>query len=587
MDFKTYNPITELIAGGGGSGLYLPISGGLMQGAIVQPLAPTNPFDVANKTYVDNAVLLNGTPDATTTVKGKVKLAGDLSGTADLPVVAPLAITNAKLANMSAIKQIKGSNGLSSATIDLSLGAGLDVGGSSLVVDSTTLPTVPVANGGTGTTSLTGYLKGNGTSPISGVSTIPVADVQGAVGSVNGIFPSPTNGGNVSILVGQVSTGPLGGLPPQPQLNGNIYVVSADPTPVNNGRTFISTGSVWEEVTANQAATDARYVLKAGDTMTGALNMPTGTKVTLADLPTAGTDAANKQYVDNQIVLNATPDATPLIKGKIQLAGDFDPTSTAAIPIIGANKITYPKIQQVSAVSLLGNPTGALANVQEIALGNSLLFDSGLLKSPFSFYGGTDPNITSPTDRPGSTNTLYMGTDGQLWVWVNPIYVALTPVKLLVRAKDFNVITLNLGDYVDFGSVYVFRDSNQGLTITQPSGNKIFQLTLAPNRAPVIVKLTVSIGGLYSNNWGHFFTWNLTTSSYTLDCPGLFITPNNRLSSTNRTHVYTEFIKVNPGTVQIAVKLKEIYGGTGPVTIGLTNNPLVPDPYRYIMFEEV
>ena len=263
MDFKIYNPITELIAGGGGgSGLYLPISGGLMQGAIVQPLAPASPFDVANKTYVDNAVLLNGTPDATTTVKGKVKLAGDLSGTADLPVVAPLAITNAKLANMSAIKQIKGSNGLSSATIDLSLGAGLDVGGSSLVVDSTTLPTVPVANGGTGTTSLTGYLKGNGTSPISGVSTVPVADVQGAVGSVNGIFPSPINGGNVSILIGQVSTGPLGGLPPQPQLNGNIYVVSADPTPANNGRTFISTGSVWEEVTANQAATDARYVLK-------------------------------------------------------------------------------------------------------------------------------------------------------------------------------------------------------------------------------------------------------------------------------------------------------------------------------------
>ena len=584
MDFKIYDPITELIAGGG-SGLYLPISGGLMQGAIVQPLAPASPFDVANKTYVDNAILLHGTPDATTTVKGKVKLAGDLSGTADLPVVAPLAITNAKLANMSAIKQIKGSNDLSSATIDLSLGAGLDVGGSSLVVNSTTLPTVPVANGGTGTTSLTGYLKGNGTSPVTGVTPIPVADVQGAVLSVNGILPVS---GNVSVAVGIVTTGVLSARPAQPQPNGDIYIVSGDPTPDNDGKTFISTGTVWEEVTADQAATDARYVLKAGDTMTGALNMPIGTKVTLADLPTAGTDAANKQYVDNQIVLNATPDATPLIKGKIQLAGDFDPTSTAAIPIIGTNKITYPKIQQVSAVSLLGNPTGALANVQEIALGNSLIFDSGLLKSPFSFYGGTDPNITSPTDRPSSTNTLYMGTDGQLWVWVNPIYVALTPVKLLVRAKDFNVITLNLGDYVDFGSVYSSRSSNQGLTITQPSGNKIFQLTLAPNRAPVIVKLTVSIGGFYSNNWGHFFTWNITTSSYTLDCPGLFTTTNNsQLATANRTHIYTELIKVNPGTVQIAVKLKEIYGGPGPVTIGLTNNPLLPDPYRYIMFEEV
>lgn len=51
---------------------------------------PTNPTDAANKDYVDTQVAA-GTPDATTTVKGKVKLAGDLSGTADLPTVPGLA----------------------------------------------------------------------------------------------------------------------------------------------------------------------------------------------------------------------------------------------------------------------------------------------------------------------------------------------------------------------------------------------------------------------------------------------------------------------------------------------------------------
>lgn len=49
------------------------------------------PSQNAVKTYVDAAVVAGATPDATTLVKGKVKLAGDLGGTADLPTVPGLA----------------------------------------------------------------------------------------------------------------------------------------------------------------------------------------------------------------------------------------------------------------------------------------------------------------------------------------------------------------------------------------------------------------------------------------------------------------------------------------------------------------
>lgn len=58
------------------------------------------PSQHAVKTYVDNAVSSGATPDATTLVKGKVKLAGDLSGTADLPTVPALA-NKEDLANKS------------------------------------------------------------------------------------------------------------------------------------------------------------------------------------------------------------------------------------------------------------------------------------------------------------------------------------------------------------------------------------------------------------------------------------------------------------------------------------------------------
>lgn len=40
--------------------------------------------------------------------------------------------------------------------------------------------TLPVNRGGTGATSLTGYVKGNGTSPMTAVSLVPLSDVSGA-----------------------------------------------------------------------------------------------------------------------------------------------------------------------------------------------------------------------------------------------------------------------------------------------------------------------------------------------------------------------------------------------------------------------
>lgn len=41
---------------------------------------------------------------------------------------------------------------------------------------------VPVAQGGSGATTLTGYLKGNGTSAFTTVATVPASDVTGGVG---------------------------------------------------------------------------------------------------------------------------------------------------------------------------------------------------------------------------------------------------------------------------------------------------------------------------------------------------------------------------------------------------------------------
>jgi len=68
--------------------------------------------------------------------------------------------------------------------------------------------TIPVANGGTGAATLTGYVKGNGTSAMTAASTIPNTDITG-LGTM-----STQNSNNISVTGGSISgTTVLGYIP--------------------------------------------------------------------------------------------------------------------------------------------------------------------------------------------------------------------------------------------------------------------------------------------------------------------------------------------------------------------------------------
>lgn len=231
------------------------------------------PTQNAVKTYVDNQ-LSSGVVDATSTIKGKIKLAGDLTGTADAPSISSGAITVGKIAD----------NAVTNAKI----------GG-----------IISVNKGGTGVdmSNTSGYIKQAATgSNFTTVSSIPVTDVSGAVRSVNGVFPA-TNG-NISVIIGQVTTG-TNSDPTQVVTaphNSDIYVVSGQVgTPNDNGRTFISDGANWHEIATNVASLENTFVKLSGSTMFGNLVFPTGKKITIADAPVGSTDVVNKNYVDTKI----------------------------------------------------------------------------------------------------------------------------------------------------------------------------------------------------------------------------------------------------------------------------------------------
>jgi hypothetical protein len=117
------------------------------------------------------------------------------------------------------------------------------------------------------------------------------AKTSGIVRTVNGIVPNLL--GNVAISLQSTITGSITSKPTSAD-DGTLYVVVGDPTPTNDGKSFVwaNTTQQWIELSpADMATNDARYINASGDTMNGPL--------TLVGAPVAPLHAATKDYVDS------------------------------------------------------------------------------------------------------------------------------------------------------------------------------------------------------------------------------------------------------------------------------------------------
>jgi len=88
--------------------------------------------------------------------------------------------------------------------------------------DHTLTGTVPVANGGTGAATLTGYVKGNGTANMTAASTIPSTDVTGME------TKSTQNANNVSITGGSLTGTTVSGYIPTTEKAAALGVATLD-----------------------------------------------------------------------------------------------------------------------------------------------------------------------------------------------------------------------------------------------------------------------------------------------------------------------------------------------------------------------
>ena len=263
--------------------------------------------------------------------------------------------------------------------------------------DHTLTGTVPVANGGTGAATLTGYVVGNGTSAMTAATTIPSTDVTGlgtmstqnsnnvsvTGGSMSGVTISDyvatatkgvANGvasldGSGTVPVSQLPAAVLGALSYQGTWNattntptltsstgtkGYYYVVSVAGTTNLNGITdwqvgdwAVYNGSAWQKIDNTDAVTS--------------VNGYTGT-VVLTQTDISGTVPTSRTITAG----------TGLTGG-----GDLSVNRTLAIATTGVSAATYgsASIVPVIAVNTQGqitsatNTTIAIANTQVSGLG--------------------------------------------------------------------------------------------------------------------------------------------------------------------------------------------------------------------------
>ena len=340
------------------------------------------PTQNAVKTYVDAQISNATIPDATDVVKGKIKLAGDLNGTADLPTVPGLLTKEPIIASGTTSQYWRGDK--TWQTLDKSV---VGLGN----VDNTADVDKPVS-----TAVQTALNTKENAANKSDVTTLGTSDVlfptQNAVKTyVDTQITANATPDATATVKGKIKlTNDLGGtadLPTVPGLLTKEPIIASgttsqywrgDKTWQTLDKSVVGLGNVDNTADVDKPVSTA--VQTALNTKENAANKSDVTTLGTSDV-LFPTQNAVKTYVDAQITANATPDATDSVKGKIQLGGDLAGTGSSAVsPVITNNAISTNKIANDAVTTvkiapgstnsvLVTDPLGAVAWLDKGAFG--------------------------------------------------------------------------------------------------------------------------------------------------------------------------------------------------------------------------
>jgi hypothetical protein len=374
---------------------------------------------IATTEFVTNAVSVATIADATTTTKGKVKLAGDLTGTADLPIIADNKIITSKILD-SNVTYSK----IQNVTSGKLLGRTSAGSGTIEEIGTTGTGNVVLSNNPTFTSAITLPTGSIATTQTSGNSSTAIATtefVTTAVSAATIADATTTTKGKVKLAGDLTGTADLPIIADNKIVTSKILDSNVTYAKIQNvtpnkilGRTSAGSGAVEELATTGTG----NVVLSNAPTFTGAIALPSGSTATTLGLGNSSTAIATTAFVANSIALSTVADATTTSKGKIQLAGDL--TGTASEPLIGDDKIitskildanvTYAKIQDVNTGKILGRTSTGAGVVEEVSTtgtGSVVLSDSPTFTGNPVLPAGT----TTTTQTTGNSSTALATTE--------------------------------------------------------------------------------------------------------------------------------------------------------------------------------
>jgi len=357
--------------------------------------------------------------------------------------------------------------------------------------DHTLTGTIPVDNGGTGASTLTGYVKGNGTAAMTASATVPNTDVTGlgtmstqnsnnisvTGGSMNGVTISDyvatatkgvANGvasldGSGTVPISQLPSAVLGALSYQGTWNastntptltssvgtkGYYYVVSVAGSTNLNGITdwvvgdwAVYNGTVWQKVDNTDAVTS--------------VNGYTGT-VVLTNTDISGFGTMSTQNANAVAITGGAIDGTT----------------------IGATTTSTGKFTTLNASTSLTTPIVQASNSGGLSLKNS----AGTTQISMGGGGGDNVSINVATNINGANAQIDISPTGTGHVHINPTGV---------NSIQINPTYVGTMDNITIGATTPKAITGTTITATTFSGSGA-SLTSIPNSALVNSAITIN-----------------------------------------------------------------------------------------------
>ena len=411
--------------------------------------------------------------------------------------------------------------------------------------DHTLTGTIPVANGGTGASTLTGYVKGSGTADMTASATIPNTDITGLgtastknAGAALGVATLDASG---KVPVSELPAAVLGALSYQGTWNastntptltsstgtkGYYYVVAVAGSTNLDGITdwlvgdwAVYNGTVWQKVDNTETVTSVNG--QTGAVTLTTTNIAEGTNLYYTDARARASNSAGTGISYDSatgVITNSSP----------SLGGDVVGPSSATDNAVARYDSTTGKLLQNSVVTV--GDTGAVAGVTTLAASTSvttpivqatnsgglaLKNSAGTTQISMGGGGGDNVTIAVATNINGANAQIDISPTGTGHVHIKPtgtgsLEIAPTNVGTIdnmtigaTTARAITGTTITATSFVGSGAsltnVVNSLAASTGISVSGSTG-AVTVTNTAPDQTVAIASGTgISVSGTYPN----------------------------------------------------------------------------------------